>query len=504
VAWLLDATRMLVEHLGGQSDTESWVEAVLAEALTSLPGKRRGELGGAGEAELERAWLEQRARWRDQSEERCEHNVAELLRFGGQRSGGSTQSESLPPCDLPELGSIVELDRWIASAAERLASADLRLATLAERLHGLECWRRLGFASEAQYARERLGMSASSLRAKRAPVRQLWPLPQVRRALKQGQLGFDAAGQLARVATAQTQAQWVERARWRTAKHLREEVELAEMAARQTGQRASLPPTEEQMRAYFELQQAVTSGRALVEAAAAQQRRAGGEAAPGASAGAAQATTMQRQMSAVAPAATGGRPAMRGGWLGYLHEVAATLRAHLGLGRDGSGHANALDELCRGLVDRRISGDKTAARGRVTWRLRVRESLARLWRSVEREAMRSIPRDMCFVEYACLMVWSSWWHVLDPNCAYAYIYARDRHRCCCPVCGRRDVTPHHVQYRSRGGGDWPQNVLAACTECHLSLIHGGAIEVWGPASRPHWTIGRRRGLVVEGRELVFG
>jgi hypothetical protein len=58
VAWLLEATRILVEHLGGQGDSQSWLEAVLAEALTSLPEKFRGDLSKTAEAALERAWLE--------------------------------------------------------------------------------------------------------------------------------------------------------------------------------------------------------------------------------------------------------------------------------------------------------------------------------------------------------------------------------------------------------------------------------------------------------------
>jgi hypothetical protein len=94
--------------------------------------------------------------------------------------------------------------------------------------------------------------------------------------------------------------------------------------------------------------------------------------------------------------------------------------------------------------------------------------------------------------------------VLDRTLAYADIYARDRHRCSCPVCSRRDVTPHHVQYRSRGGDDSAENVAAICAECHLRLIHGGAIQVQGPARKLRWSIGRSRRLVVAGRELVLG
>jgi hypothetical protein len=104
------------------------------------------------------------------------------------------------------------------------------------------------------------------------------------------------------------------------------------------------------------------------------------------------------------------------------------------------------------------------------------------------------------MEYACLSVWAAWRHTLDPKVAYAQIYARDRHRCTCPVCGRHDVTPHHVQFRSRGGDDTDENVVAVCSECHLRLIHGGVITVEGRAGKLTWTIGRCRTLRVVGRE----
>jgi hypothetical protein len=47
--------------------------------------------------------------------------------------------------------------------------------------------------------------------------------------------------------------------------------------------------------------------------------------------------------------------------------------------------------------------------GRVTLRLRVRESTARLWREVERDAQRWLPRGMCFAEFACVAVWNAWY-----------------------------------------------------------------------------------------------
>jgi hypothetical protein len=200
------------------------------------------------------------------------------------------------------------------------------------------------------------------------------------------------------------------------------------------------------------------------------------------------------------------RPTRARSWDSHLVALAALVRAHLGLAAEGNGPARAFDELAAGMYDRQIleEGRRRASGGRVTLRLRVRESTARFYRMVERAAAGLLPRGMSFMEYACLSVWAAWRHTLDPKVAYAQIYARDRHRCSCPVCGRHDVTPHHVKYRSRGGDDADENVVAVCSECHLRLIHGGVITVEGPASKLTWTIGRGRRLVVVGREKVAG
>src|SRR5688572_21272485 len=86
--------------------------------------------------------------------------------------------------------------------------------------------------------------------------------------------------------------------------------------------------------------------------------------------------------------------------------------------------------------------------------------------------------------------------------AYGHIYVRDRYRCSSPVCNRRDVTPHHLQFRSAGGSDDDDNVAAVCTWCHLFGVHGGRIRAEGTAERIHWELGAvdRPCLVVDGRE----
>jgi hypothetical protein len=265
VAWLFESTRMLAELLVGQSNTDTLLECLLAEALTSLPGERARGCAlyedYAQEQARQRTQLEQQAKWVQEREAACEKNFAALLGFGGARAASNRErdpetntsaragraGEQEAPAAKDEagskrseprqFGSALELDRSIGELAAGLARWDLHVGMLADKLHQVEGWRRLGFSTETQYARERLGMCASSLRAKRALARRLRTLPRVREAVEQGAIGFDAAVQIGKVATERTEKLWLERAKRRTAKHLREEVELCELVMRRIGRR---------------------------------------------------------------------------------------------------------------------------------------------------------------------------------------------------------------------------------------------------------------------------
>ena len=76
---------------------------------------------------------------------------------------------------------------------------------------------------------------------------------------------------------------------------------------------------------------------------------------------------------------------------------------------------------------------------------------------------------------------------------------RDVFRCASLVCTRRDVTPHHLVFRSHGGGDEDENVASLCAWCHLEGVHRGGIGAEPPASHIRWRIGRSGTLRVEGR-----
>src|SRR5690606_26801804 len=117
--------------------------------------------------------------------------------------------------------------------------------------------------------------------------------------------------------------------------------------------------------------------------------------------------------------------------------------------------------------------------GRVTLRLRMSRETCIWWRSLEAQARRWMPRGMSWLRFLCLSVWRAWQHSLGTNAAYGHIYVRDRFRCTSPVCNRRDVTPHHLRFRSAGGGDDDDNISSVCTWCHLCGIHGGTIRALG-------------------------
>jgi len=58
---------------------------------------------------------------------------------------------------------------------------------------------------------------------------------------------------------------------------------------------------------------------------------------------------------------------------------------------------------------------------------------------------------------------------------------RDAGECQVPGCSRRGTHAHHIAFRSHGGGDEPENQIAACPFHHLRCIHEGYLRVFGRA-----------------------
>jgi hypothetical protein len=75
------------------------------------------------------------------------------------------------------------------------------------------------------------------------------------------------------------------------------------------------------------------------------------------------------------------------------------------------------------------------------------------------------------------------------------IFARDGWRCTVPACSaRRNLHDHHVQFRSRGGGNARDNRTTVCAAHHLHGIHDGTVRASGTAPDAIiWELGVRSG-----------
>ena len=165
----------------------------------------------------------------------------------------------------------------------------------------------------------------------------------------------------------------------------------------------------------------------------------------------------------------------------------------------GDGRKSAADvaALWTAFAEARRAPSKSLARD--VQRFRVRPDVRDFYRGVERQYCRYRPLPFSFFRFLCLNFIETWVREL-PSVAYADIYARDGLRCTNPVCANRDAQPHHVKFRSQGGGDEPANLTTLCTHCHVrgNGVHEGRIAVRGSA--PHaleWRIGEH--TVVQGR-----
>jgi len=80
----------------------------------------------------------------------------------------------------------------------------------------------------------------------------------------------------------------------------------------------------------------------------------------------------------------------------------------------------------------------------------------------------------------------------ERNTVQKRVLARDRGLCQVPGCSRAAAHAHHVQFRSLGGGDEPENLVSLCAAHHLHGVHRGWVRVRGHAPDGlRWQLGVR-------------
>jgi len=430
-AWALEYARKIVAAMNAGTSDEAVAYALLAEGQTTLENLVSFDLEAASpdRGELRRAaeYRAQRAAWQREAEEMVEDALAREV-------------DAITPAPETEMPTTPRaLDTLIRSLSADLASRDAVLGELSRRFFDASGWRRMGYASESQYARERAGCSLSSLRARITLSRRMADLPALARALAKGEIPYTSASLAARVATPGTADAWLARARERTVRHLGEEVEALEMLARAGGDPGVVddgPPDDDLFEATVEIERKVLSGRVF--------QISGGP------------VPEKRQEKAVPS-------------------------------------EEDLDDVSRRL---------RPAAGHVTVKLRVTEETFFLWRALERQ-FRRCGIGGSFVAFLAHTFVATWGHLYrEHNPANRKVLLRDVFRCTNPVCGIRIVEDHHIVYLSHGGSNELSNRTALCPVCHHHLVHEGRVHAEPPAPRVKWRIGRDPILTVDGRRAM--
>ncbi len=109
------------------------------------------------------------------------------------------------------------------------------MTALAGRLVGRKAWERLGYARLADYARERLGLSARQLQELARVGRQLEDLPGLEAALVSGWLPWSKLRLLARFVTAGDESRWIAYARRVSVRQLERELRAVDRGSLEAG-----------------------------------------------------------------------------------------------------------------------------------------------------------------------------------------------------------------------------------------------------------------------------
>ena len=457
-AWALEATRMMVEHMDGKHAGAHFLESLLAEATTPLldlpapeQAQETNQADQPNQPDVTAQMEAEHTAWREQMQ-RLQHQQAEAeLKSRPAVPTDPNPGEAPDADDLPT--GLQALDARIRHYSAELASRDLFFGRIAQRFLTLRGWQTLGFTTEAHYARERLGMSRASLRSKLSLARRSQALHQVADALQQGQIGFEAAHLIARIATPTTERAWLTRATRRTFKHLREEVQAVEMSTRFAGATDHSPPSQEQIDQMQALERAILSGDLL-----------------------------RRVIRA--------HPSEHDGRAGKLEAGAPEPHDAVQISVTPETYEPTPVQISVG------------PSAKVTLRIRVPGDVLLHYRQLERLHRKKLPNES-FIQFLCATFWQTWVPTLGVSDKWEQIYRRDRYRCTSPVCHQRNVTLHHVKYRANGGTDAPDNLTTPCPFCHLEGEHAGRLKILPPGNNPTWLLGRHPIIKVHRRERTL-
>jgi hypothetical protein len=332
-------------------------------------------------------------------------------------------------CERREPDEWQRVDRELVAIARKRGELDAAEARCLREAERLQLWRHLGLPSMLAYLEERLGYAPRTAFDRLRVARALGALPELEKVLENGDVSYSAARELSRVATGETEHDWIAKI---AGKNLRQ-VEQMVRGQRKGARPGDEPDPElEPKRVTFELSPATLALLRQTQAALADEH--GGRLDDDPLIG----VLCRRALEGNAAEPTVAR-----------HQVAVTICSRCERGwQDGAGVVIEIDRpaIEIALCDAQHIGSLDAA-------------------EPERATQDVSPATRRFV------------------------WRRDHGRCQVPGCrSARNLDIHHIVPRAAGGGHDASNLTVLCSACHDAL-HRGLISITGRA--PDLTVTRR-------------
>lgn len=320
----------------------------------------------------------------------------------------------------------LQIDGSLKALIKARTQLELDLARLLRNFRAFGLARHIGFRTFKEYVAERLGISVDRAQFLARLDDRLLRFPEVRGAVRRGEIGTVAALLVCRVAKQdRTEKAWITRARQRTVERLRKEIEWAERETGKSWGGGVMPPP------------------------------------PG---------RLPSELDAVTEELIAARDATVGEGSDAPVSPTADLRGELQGDQDDETFAHPVHEGRPVRVD-----------------LRLRESAVELWEEVKQRLCVATGRsgvsdEQVLYEAALAFLVTYlplWLHEVEHGDPIA---VRDRFQCLAPGCTNRCGSGHHVRHRSHGGPDDQWNLAFLCHTHHLELLHErGFIRVTGRA-----------------------
>ncbi|MBK7189567.1 MAG: HNH endonuclease [bacterium] len=336
--------------------------------------------------------------------------------------------------------------------------------------------RELGYASLHLYATQALGFSENRTWQFKRLADDLDRLPALREAVTAGELGWTKAQQVARVATAETQAAWVAQAKTQGRRELEREVQAARKRARvgasaaasaqmTFGDDPALAPAQVPAMASAPLQATdastyqVTLRLDAVQLARFEALLEAARKARVAPATADRAELVLAGLAALVEGAGvgGGEPAMMAVDDAEAASALPALPAKESSGRNVARRATR--HMATQIVVHQCPTCEAAAAVTARGELPLAPAQVAALTCDARVRERGRPNRATI-----------------PPALRAAVLVRDRHRCASPGCGAtRFLEVHHITPRQAGGANTADNLVTLCSRCHAFAHERGAL-----------------------------